>query len=607
MGAEIVGLAVLTGLLCGGSPPDAAKPPSDLVVHEWGTFLAMSGSDGVSLDGMYHEEHALPGFVHARSRDQLRWRSILTKGETPVIYFYTGREQNASVEVRFPKGVWTQWYPQAAFVLPRLASLPVPATEAPRDGRIVWNVQITPALAKDLTPRPPAASADALWNFAREVDAAFVKAYDPTRPGLSYDTERFLFYRGLGTAPLPVRMTADDGGTITADPAGPGVTHLFVLRVEGGRGLFRYYPSLAPGRTITKAIPPMARPIPAGEFAGVVADALAARLVESGLYPKEARAMVNTWRSSYFGTDGVRALFILPQAWTEASIPLRVDPTPKSVTRVMVGRLELLTPGRERLAEAAVRGLASADPAERFEAFQTLEAQGRYVEPILRRILASTSDERVRTLCRRLLLAGYVTDLRAAVRSPVATRPAPAAMTPNEDPAYIRARLAGLLREVGLDDEAKAEGVAAQAGLGRIPRRAGLACESRHDLRALALALEATGDDRGAAKPYGELVDLGGAATRRQDCRQCHQQSGAAIAGGLRGWWAGEAYAKAEQRSGRLGPTVAAAETSAAIPSGRDAARLRLAFLYSLAGRTADAEAAWTAIGEPRTPVSSRD
>ena len=26
-----------------------------LVVHEWGTFLAMAGSDGVTLDGMYHE------------------------------------------------------------------------------------------------------------------------------------------------------------------------------------------------------------------------------------------------------------------------------------------------------------------------------------------------------------------------------------------------------------------------------------------------------------------------------------------------------------------------------------------------------------------------
>ena len=30
------------------------RPSADLVVHEWGTFLAMSGSDGIALDGMYH-------------------------------------------------------------------------------------------------------------------------------------------------------------------------------------------------------------------------------------------------------------------------------------------------------------------------------------------------------------------------------------------------------------------------------------------------------------------------------------------------------------------------------------------------------------------------
>ena len=50
----------------------AAAKASDLVVHEWGTFLGMSSADGTALDGMYHEEHALPAFVHGRSRDQLK-------------------------------------------------------------------------------------------------------------------------------------------------------------------------------------------------------------------------------------------------------------------------------------------------------------------------------------------------------------------------------------------------------------------------------------------------------------------------------------------------------------------------------------------------------
>ena len=65
---------------------------------------------------------------------------------------------------------------------------------------------------------------------------------------------------------------------------------------------------------------------PLADFTRAIADDLAARLTESGLYAKEARAMVNTWTTSYFQTDGVRALFVLPQSWTDAFIPMTVSP-----------------------------------------------------------------------------------------------------------------------------------------------------------------------------------------------------------------------------------------------------------------------------------------
>src|SRR5688500_14139274 len=69
--------ATLLTVFAAGWLAAAPGARTDMVVHEWGTFLAMNGSDGVSLDGMYHEEHALPGFVHARSKDQLKMRSAL--------------------------------------------------------------------------------------------------------------------------------------------------------------------------------------------------------------------------------------------------------------------------------------------------------------------------------------------------------------------------------------------------------------------------------------------------------------------------------------------------------------------------------------------------
>src|SRR5262245_40155349 len=115
--------AVLVAVSYRAVPAVTDDEPNDLVVHEWGTFLAMQGSDGAVLDGMYHEEHSLPDFVHSRGRDQLHIPTIQMKGETPVIYFYTAKRQRLSVAVQFPEGIWTQWYPQARTVAPGLASL----------------------------------------------------------------------------------------------------------------------------------------------------------------------------------------------------------------------------------------------------------------------------------------------------------------------------------------------------------------------------------------------------------------------------------------------------------------------------------------------------
>src|SRR5262245_8072630 len=131
---KTVGLGVLLAALAGGPSPAASN--GDLVVHEWGTFLAMNGSDGITLDGMYHEEHALPAFVHSRGRDQLRISSVRLKGETPVIYFYTKQPQDIEVSVRFPQGIWTQWYPQAGIMGPQLSE--ATSGSALRNGHIHW-------------------------------------------------------------------------------------------------------------------------------------------------------------------------------------------------------------------------------------------------------------------------------------------------------------------------------------------------------------------------------------------------------------------------------------------------------------------------------------
>src|SRR5262249_32700304 len=155
-----------------------------------------------------------------RAKDQLRLPLLLIKGETPVIYFYTPRPLRVRVGVDFPQGIWTHWYPQAALVNPPLAQQ-AERPDRPKDGRICWFAEVTPpslvpAEARDRASKAagalaalPATDDGALWNYAREVDAAFVKTTDGTRQPAPAEYERFLFYRGLGQARLPLHARAD--------------------------------------------------------------------------------------------------------------------------------------------------------------------------------------------------------------------------------------------------------------------------------------------------------------------------------------------------------------------------------------------------------------
>ena len=247
-----------------------------------------------------------------------------------------------------------------------------------------------------------------------------------------------------------------------------------------------------------------------------VAAHVAKRLTETGLYKPEALAMVNTWKSSYFKTEGVRLLFVLPQSWTDRFIPMRIEPTPTELVRVMVGRVELLDAQREKRAEDAIRRLASPIASERERAFETLRAEGRYVEPIVRRALETTTSEQVRTLSRRLLLTDFVTELRTTFTD------ASTGERVNTEPVFIQAQLASLLREVGLTAEAKQEGEKALAELSRMTQPTMHEHQSRHMFRALARAHEGAGHDGEALAWYGKFVEFGSQFQQPRMCAGCH-------------------------------------------------------------------------------------
>jgi hypothetical protein len=579
--------ACVVSVTAGALSLRAAPPAAGLVVHEWGTFLAMNGSDGVTLDGMYHEEHALPGFVHARSRDELRLPTSNMKGETPVVYFYTDAPRRVQVEVGFPRGVWTQWYPQANFVGPSFVQ--TGSLVHPEKGRIAWSVDVVPP--SGVHGVVPATSRDALWNFTRDVDAAYVTpAGNPASLG---EWERFIFYRGLGQASLPLQVSATGGARLTCDAGLDEVRHVYLLRVEQGRGAYRYLPSVRCGEQVERVVPAMDEAQPIERFAAAVGDDLAARLVESGLYEKEARAMVNTWRTSYFTSDGIRVLFVLPQSWTERFIPMKISPAPDRLVRVMVGRIELLTRDRERAAEAAIAALASPVAATREAAFSTLQQQGRYVEPIVRHTMETSTDERVMTLARRLLLTDFISEIRSSLTDAADGRPL------RQDLVFARAQLASLLRDVGLPDEARQEGEAALVELSKLPEPTMANHDSRHTYRALARANEGAGHDAEALKWYSDFIQFGAGY---RGCSNCHSLAGPTSDAFFKDWWAGRRFGELAARTGVAPKLIDAGKEALATSPDSLLARIRLAYLYEGQGDARSAANIWARVAGGAAP-----
>jgi hypothetical protein len=122
-----------------------------------------------------------------------------------------------------------------------------------------------------------------------------------------------------------------------------------------------------------------------GEFVAPAAE-LEQILIAHGLYPTEAKAMVNTWRDSWF-EEGTRVFYVAPPASIAAVLPLDISPAPSSIARVFVGRIELITATTERDVAAAIERNDRA----------ALSKYGRFLQPIAQRLTAGRrASERAR-------------------------------------------------------------------------------------------------------------------------------------------------------------------------------------------------------------------
>ena len=111
----------------------------------------------------------------------------------------------------------------------------------------------------------------------------------------------------------------------------------------------------------------------------------------NGLFAEEASAMIDTWRDSWF-EEGTRLFYVVPRPAIDRILPLEITPLPTSVTRVFVGRMELVMPA----AKTAIKDALLANDRS------TLQRYGRFLDAIGRQIIAESAPGERALLERRL-------------------------------------------------------------------------------------------------------------------------------------------------------------------------------------------------------------
>jgi hypothetical protein len=167
-------------------------------------------------------------------------------------------------------------------------------------------------------------------------------------------------------------VAPDETATVRSDAAAPLGT---IVRFDRRNGKLGYEITDTKGSRATLPIPALTGDV------DTLAGRLETILTREGLYPREARAMVDTWRDSWF-EEGTRLLYLVPRATVDAMLPLDIKPRPIETARVFVGRLELITP--TTTAEVK-RALETRDRS-------ALLKYGRFLLPISQRIVADPAS-----------------------------------------------------------------------------------------------------------------------------------------------------------------------------------------------------------------------
>jgi hypothetical protein len=376
--AALIAVTLFTPSVATSNRQDGSPKEDRLIVHEWGTFTTVSGANGTAyywnpLIGPSELPDFVYGAPYIRQGFCPKCESTLARMETPILYFYSGREMKVSVNVGFPAGKITEWYPQARSTGPG----------------INWGgITVLPGAQVDL----PLDRRKSHYYPARETDA------DPIRVehGTKNEHEKFLFYRGIGNFLPPLRVKLAGDQLILRNSGADVIAGVIIFENRDGRMGWEILNKLRGEATLTR--PALGRSV----------DSLNCELEEilaaQGLFEREARAMVKTWQDSWF-EEGLRVFYVIPRRAIDAILPITITPLPDELERVFVGRSEIITPEIEREIQDAAKQFCDGSVEKRAAAIKTVRRYGRFAEPILREMMTRENNPSIWPLVTTALRA----------------------------------------------------------------------------------------------------------------------------------------------------------------------------------------------------------
>jgi hypothetical protein len=343
--------------------------------------------------------------------------------ETPVTYFYTDRIRSVDVRVEFPDGLLTEFYPPVRELRPVIdeenifdngerigkSSLNwgtvdlIPTEElVPNIKDAILRQSIATSIVNSLVPH---ASNEQHYAAARETDAALIHFRDDA--GKPSYFEKFLFYRGVGKFQLPITVQFEGSRAILRNSGSRPINSAILINVQGEDIRAMRIDTIKAGQSLPFS---ELRTVSNDQLAQIVRECL----VAEGLFEKEAAAMVATWQQSWFTENGTRVLYTVPGSTTDELLPLHITPNPQQMLRVLVGRMEIMSPTSERAMTKVVahsvtsRARHYAEQNENGTASpyvfpKAIHAFGRMAEPALARIACIAKDNSVRNEAELLI------------------------------------------------------------------------------------------------------------------------------------------------------------------------------------------------------------